>query len=315
MESAIVNLASSQLSLVTRAQLGEIGLSQRSIDGRLARGGLRVVHPAVYSMPGVPDTWERRVLAAFLAVPESAVSHLAAGMFWGLEGVKTERPDLLIAHNRRIYVPGLNIHRTRTLEPRDLQKRSGLVVTSPSRTLIDLASVLPRDELENALDDALRRTIVSVRGLTDRLAKIGGGIARLGSLRRLVADRAGGPAMGSPAEARFRRRLARSGLPMPVPQYEVLDGSGKLIARVDFAYPDKRLALEIDGWTYHSGRRRRAADIARQNRLIVAGWTFLRFGPQEAAGDPRVLDQIASVIGEPNPRKPVGRTPQPGRIS
>ncbi len=298
----IAEIATPQLGLITRRQLIELGLSEQAVDYRLAKGRLRVVHPAVYSIPGLPDMWEREVLAATLAAHGSAVSHLAAGKFWGLDGVGADRPHLLVAHDRRIHLQGVTVHRSRTLERGDIARRKGLLVTSPTRTLVDLASMLCVDELESALDDALRRRIVTVQRLRSRTERIHGRVKGLGSLRRLLRDRRLGAPSGSPAETRFRRRVKKSRLTMPVAQYEVRDESGRMVARVDFAYPEQRIAIEIDGWAYHSGRKRRASDIARQNRLTLAGWTFLRFDAEDAARSPRVLDQIATVLGSPTQR-------------
>lgn len=73
------------------------------------------------------------------------------------------------------------------------------------------------------------------------------------------------------------RLLVASGAPEPVFEYEIRLPSGLFVARVDLAYPPALLAIECDSDKWRSGRQRRQADFERQNRLILAGWTILRF--------------------------------------
>jgi len=68
--------------------------------------------------------------------------------------------------------------------------------------------------------------------------------------------------------------LRDAGLPEPTRQYEVRNGDG-VVARIDFAYPDRRLAIELDGFECHTNRFQR--DRSRQNGLVLRGWTVLRF--------------------------------------
>lgn len=104
------------------------------------------------------------------------------------------------------------------------------------------------------------------------------GSGRAGStkLRRLVDVRsAEGPVPDSVLERRFIRLLRRSKLPMPHHQYPIRE-AGRLLAVVDFAYPDSRLVVEVDGYRYHSGRVRWQQDLTRQNELTSRGWRVLR---------------------------------------
>ena len=76
----------------------------------------------------------------------------------------------------------------------------------------------------------------------------------------------------SPLEQRLRRLLIKNGLPVPATQHEVRD-RGKLVARVDLAYPLARLAIEADGYRYHTGRAAWQRDLVRRNALSLLGWT------------------------------------------
>jgi very-short-patch-repair endonuclease len=233
-------------------------------------------------------------------------------MFWKLNGVTADRPHIIVAHGRRPRLVGIAIHRTRTLEAGDVVRRGPFRVTSVPRTLIDLAGVLTIEELEEAVDDALRRRLTSVPVVVERVSRSGmKGVAGIGKLRRLLEDRVGGRVSGSALESRFRRRLLAAGLPIPVAQHEIKDDSGRLIARVDFAYPHVLLALEVDGYAHHSGRRKWESDLARQNRLISAGWRLLRFSSADVDSPATILAvERALASGDGNPKNLVVSVPR-----
>jgi len=90
--------------------------------------------------------------------------------------------------------------------------------------------------------------------------------------------------------------LRRAGLPRPIPQFEVRGTDGRLVARVDAAYPDIRLALEYDSYLFHGSRAKYTTDLGRRNRLTALGWrvvhisgTDLRSGPAQLVADVRSL--------------------------
>jgi very-short-patch-repair endonuclease len=92
-------------------------------------------------------------------------------------------------------------------------------------------------------------------------------------------------------------RLAR--LPEPVPQYEVRI-KGRLLARVDLAYPEIRLAIEADGYRYHSGRVAWQRDLQRRNSLTSIGWRVIHVTWNDVvSGGTKVLAEIQHALGEP----------------
>lgn len=294
MRLAIERVAAQQHGAVSRAQILHLGLSASGIDSRVAAGRLRVVHPGVYVMPAAPSTWEQRLFTAWLASGAPA-SHEAAAVIWGLEGVDADEPHLIVPHSRKLRLRGVVVHRARSLERRDAVRRRGIPVTTPVRTLVDLAGSLAPDALEYALDDALRRRLVAVPGIEQRLERLDR-VHGSGTLRALVRERSGIRVSESALETRFRRRLRKAGLPAPIAQYEVRDERRRLLARVDFAYPAQRLAIEVDGYASHSGRRRWESDLARQNRLLLAGWRFLRFTNRDVDGEGNFLAAIGAML-------------------
>lgn len=141
--------------------------------------------------------------------------------------------------------------------------------------MLDLAAIDPPHKVEDALDGALRRRLVSPAKLRWFLETQGRrGRKGTGALGALLAERPAGPLVDSPLERRVWDVLVRCGLPSPVRQYDVYDGP-QLIARLDFAYPEQRVAVEADGYRWHAGRRAWSHDLARRNALTARGWSVL----------------------------------------
>jgi very-short-patch-repair endonuclease len=92
----------------------------------------------------------------------------------------------------------------------------------------------------------------------------------------------------SPLETIARRLFRKSSLPTPVKQYPVTD-SGKFLGRVDFAYPDCKIAIEFVGWDFHSGRRRWEKDLRRRTSLESRGWMVLEFTWDEIMNQPDLV--------------------------
>ncbi|MDQ3953605.1 MAG: endonuclease domain-containing protein [Actinomycetota bacterium] len=118
-------------------------------------------------------------------------------------------------------------------------------------------------------------------------------------MKRLLAERGDEPA---PAESRLERKLwgliVRSGLPRPVRQHRVCDGRG-FVARVDLAYPEVLLAVEADGYRWHSGRRAWSRDLARRNRLTSLGWRVLHVTHYDVTESPDdVVEQIRLALAD-----------------
>jgi very-short-patch-repair endonuclease len=103
----------------------------------------------------------------------------------------------------------------------------------------------------------------------------------------------GGPSE-SELETRFVQLLRRARLPRPVRQHEVWLG-GRVVARADLAYPGQRLLIELDGWSAHGTKRAFRSDRRRQNSLVLAGWTLLRFTWADVVESPAAV--VAAVHG------------------
>lgn len=214
-------------------------------------------------------------MAACLSWGAGAVaSHRAAAPLWRLDGVPAGAVELIVLRGRDRIAPGI-VHRS-PLSPVDITVVDAIPVTTPARTLIDLAAVVPAEVVVEALDDALRRGLVTMPRLRWRLAQVGGrGRPGIAAMRALVEQRdPAAPVPMSVFERRLLRALGRCGLPRPVLQHQVRS-SGRLVAVVDFAFPVARLAIEADGYRWHAGRARWDHDRTRSNRLTTLGWRVI----------------------------------------
>jgi very-short-patch-repair endonuclease len=213
-----------------------------------------------------------REMAALLACGSGAVvSHLSAAHLHQLLPYPANPGpvDVTVPGRQVAGRPGIRVHRVNTLHQHDLREADGISVTSPARTLLDLAVVLPTSQLERALAEAQVRRVVTRRALLDQLER-NPGRSGVRALRSLVQVPGGPAATRSEAEGRLLR-LVRSA-EMPPPQ-----ANGRLGPyEVDLLWRERRLVVEVDGYAYHVNRRAFERDRERDARLAAAGYTVLR---------------------------------------
>jgi hypothetical protein len=205
-----------------------------------------------------------------MVVPGSVVSGRSAAVLWGVDLAGAEDDVELTVpptgHPRR--VPGLRVRRA-SLPGEHVLERRGVLVTSAAATAVRLAAMLPLDDAVVAVDQVIATGAVALEPVRALAAVARGrGCARARAACALADGRA-----GSPRETRLRLMIGRSGLPQPVAQFTVRH-EGRFVARVDFAWPEHRLALEYDGlWHAESGQF--AKDRQRLNELRAADWDVL----------------------------------------
>jgi hypothetical protein len=238
-------------------------LSRRRLVGPSWR---RLFHD-VYVHRDVPVTHALLARAAVVLLPDAVVTGCSAAVLWGVDLVG---PDdtveiTLPPASHMVRVQGLCTRRA-ALDPAHVWSRMGVPVTSPEATTARLAAALPQDAAVVAVDRLIRTGAVDLAAVRTHAAlATGPGSARA----RSVAGLADGLAE-SPQETRLRLLVGRSSLPPPVAQF-VVRVDGRSVARVDFAWPDHKLALEYDG-LWHAEPGQFARDRQRLNRLQAAGW-------------------------------------------
>jgi hypothetical protein len=185
----------------------------------------------------------------------------------------------------------VRLHRAE-LPPHDREQLRGALVTSPLRTLLDVARSTPLT-VAVAIGDSMTR-----RGLlTPAEASAAAMALARGPGRRRAIDAACllDPRAESVFESMTRVNLAIAGLPDPVPQLNILDADGRWIARVDFAWPDYRVILECDGFEFHQDRATFERDRRRWTALTRAGWRVAVVSWHDVIDNPGYL---AETIGD-----------------
>jgi Protein of unknown function (DUF559)/Transcriptional regulator, AbiEi antitoxin len=295
----IGDIADDQLGVVSFAQLETSGLSRRQIERSLESGLLERLHVGVFRVRGAPATHAQRLLAACLAIgPEAAASHRAAATMHGL--LNYAKPPVEVTTNRlrSPEIESVVAHRLADLHDRWVVSMDGVRVTTVARTLVDLGAVASPATVEAALDRAAGRRLVTYRDARDAMRAVARqGRRGVGTIRRLLDARVGEVLPVGVLAARMATLLRDAGLPELVAEHLVTDMHGGFIAVVDFAFVDQRVAIEVDGYEFHSSPKAVAHDNARDRLLITAGWRPLHFSWSDVEHRPhRVVDEILGTL-------------------
>ena len=288
-------MAARQHNVFTRAQAADAGFTVMMARRRRADGRWVELLPGVYRFSAASPSFRMRALAAVLWGGSGLVSHVTAANLWGLEGVvRQAEVHLTVSADRRLRHGSVVVHRTNQLLPADRSVAYGIPATSAMRTVLDLAAMLDADRLELAIEDGLRRGLFTVGQLQWRIGtRAGKGIAGSAIIRDLMGRR-GSTITESGWEVRLEQMLARAGLPRPVRQMKVATASGNL--HVDLGYPGPPMvALEYDSDRWHSGVRRRHADMRRRNALRAAGCVVVEVTSALMQDPGPLLDVVAAV--------------------
>lgn len=274
-DACIASLATTRHGVFRIADLVELGVTRAQRRHRLESGRWETLYDGVHCIAGTPRTWTSKLLAATWAGGADAVaSHRSAAALWELPGARRDRVEIMCRHWKRAREHGVVVHETRRLDDEDRTERQSVPVTTIERTLFDLAGVGSETTLDLAIDNALRRDLTSLRALEAtlrRLARRGRSGSHL--FRNALAERSPAAAVSeSERETLLFRLLRELGLPPVVPQYEIRDGRGDLVARADFAYPDLKIAIEYDSYQEHTGKLALVRDSARRNDVVALGW-------------------------------------------
>ena len=280
-------LADRQHGVVSTAQLMALGLARIAIARRTRAGRLHPVHRGVYAVGHLRLSARGRLWAALLASggPSAAVvSHRSAAALWDLLPTPAGRPELTtLGHGAS--TPAIRVHRSRSLDPeRDVvHDAEGLPRTSVTRTLIDLADVLPPHRLRRACHQAQFLRRLDAGELVAALDRLPGRRAR--GLRAALAELAiADPELTrSILERRLLTLVAEAGLPRPATNV-IVEGD-----EVDLFWRAQRLIAEADGAAAHLTPRAFERDRRRDAALQVKGYRVVRFTWAQVTREPRAV--------------------------
>jgi very-short-patch-repair endonuclease len=244
-----------------RTQLLAVGFGKRAIEARLKAGWLIQVHTGVYAVGHRPANPTARARAALLAAgPRAALSGGSAAALWGLYQRWAFPLQLISPLQRRI--PGLRVSRCSTLVQRDIRTKDGIRVTSPARTLLDIAPRTPTKNLHRFHNELRMRRLINNALLIDVAARN----PRHPGARRLreLAGASPGEAKRSSLEIDWQNFASRYNLP----DYQMnVHIAGK---RIDVLFTPDRLVLELDGWGTHGTKLAFEEDRDQDSGILAA---------------------------------------------
>jgi Transcriptional regulator, AbiEi antitoxin/Protein of unknown function (DUF559) len=293
-DHAIARLANGQGGVVSHEQLRALGVSPYAIHRRVLAGRLHRLYPGVFTVGHGVGGIDGRRWAAVLAVGVGAfLSHHSAADAFGFRASGSALIDVSVrgrAGRRRR--PGIRVHRPRALPDDEVTTLRGLPITTPARTLLDLAAAGLRERaLASALDQAEQLRLIDFAQLHALLARY----PRRPGTRLLNAqlERYGGPVDTRSELERLVYELCDvHGLPRPLVNTSI-EGSVR-----DFYWPDRGLVVEADSYRWHRSPSALNDDRERDVELTLAGYRVLRFTYEQVTRRPRyVIQALRSALG------------------
>lgn len=290
-EEGIARLAEEQHGVVARRQLVDIGLSERAVEHRIAVGRLYQVERGVYTVGHSQVPQRGRWMAAVLASGRGAVlSHQSAASLWGIRAPSGGAVDVTVAHRS---TSSNRIRRHLGVLPADeVTAHEGIAVTTPPRTIFDLAATSSLDRLEHDIRQAEYLRLHDRLSLLDLVERYPGrrGLRRVQmALVRLEALPVG--RTRSRLEERFLPFLRRHGLPRPRLNDWIMVGEERF--QVDCHWSGTGQVVELDSWEAHGTRSSFREDRARDRILRTAGYDVTRIAWAQLDDEP---DAIASDL-------------------
>jgi very-short-patch-repair endonuclease len=284
-------LADKQFGCVHRRQLRAAGFGRRWLRARVKQGLAHLLHSQVVVLRKPPWDWETYAFAAVLQLKGDAVlAGAAAAYVWKICDEPPAAVDVLLAERGARDLENVTIHRVSGLEKRDVRWRNGLPVTSPARTLVDLAASATEAELESALAMARRKGLLRDHELSDVIARVPPkkpGLWRLQALRERPPETLA--ATRSRYERLFRELLKSANLPGPQVNHPLQRHE------CDFVFEAFKLIVEVDGWAFHKDRWKQ--DAARDARLAAGGYTVIRIPATRLDDEPlAVIAELAAAL-------------------
>lgn len=278
-ERRIAALSTGQLGAFNRAQATDAGLSNRQLRSRVRSGSLVQTGPNSFRVAGAPTTLRSQLVELLLDVGEPVwVCGPTAAALHGFSGFTLRRPfHIVLDAKRNVRRNGAVIHRSEQLDPIDREQLDEIPITSPTRTLIDLARHASPAQLTEAIEQAFADGLVTEDHLHRRIANLRSkgryGIPLLLSvLERREITRGG----DSWLEREYLSLLHRAGVRRPETQV-VLARTADHAVRVDCFFAGTNVVVELLGYRFHRTKSQMNRDAARHNALLAAGKLVYQF--------------------------------------
>jgi len=266
----IAALAAEQHGVVSLRQLVALGLSRQAVSKRVAAGRLHRVHRCVFAVGHRRLSVQGRRMAAVLACgPNAVLSHRAAAAHWAM--LRWDGRIEVLVPSPRPGPPGLTV-RSATLRADEVAVEDGIPLTTPVRTLLDLATVLRPDQLLKAVNEVHEQRrlwgAVTLEEMIDRHR----GERGVGRLRAIITE-AGYGIPDRELEEAFSHFVAARRLPRPELQAPIVIGEHHF--KGDAVWRSSRLVVELHSAGHHGTAPKITRDATRDRILLMAGWTVV----------------------------------------
>jgi hypothetical protein len=266
------------------ADIAELTRTERSRDGvRVTRGA--------YLSRAVEPTAPHIVRAALEMLPLDALaSHRTAAVLLGAPVGFTRPLEFAVPPGSyRARRRGIKIY-VRDVASTDCTTLRGIPLTNGAQTWLDLATVMPADELVAAGDALSRAGHLESSALAERLRRANGtrGVLLARRLAPLLT-----PLAASRPESLVRYWIVDGGLPVPQVQVPVLDRRGRVVARGDMGYPEWKVLVEYEG-RQHAEPEQFRRDVDRYSLMAADGWSVVRLGGTHVRRD--LVDRVGRTL-------------------
>jgi very-short-patch-repair endonuclease len=282
---AVADLATRQEGPVADWQLLELGFPRTTIESWLRSGRLHCWHRGVYTLGHRALGRRGRLWAAVLACGRGAVlSHRSAAGLWGIRPDNRPRIEVTVASRGRASRKGIQVHRVRRLDPRDVTKIDGIPVTTLARTFLDLAEVVPQNQVRRAINEADYLRLFDLKAVKELLSRSNGrrGIRPLTAALIAVFPE---ERTRSDLEEAFLEFCERRNIPRPKVN------RGRDGRELDMTWPGHNLIVELDGYQAHRTRRAFEEDRRRDARHLLDGIRTVRVTDAWLTREPDDLEQ------------------------
>lgn len=276
--------------VVRRRRLVAEGATRHAILHAVRRDRLFVAGPGVLALtPSLDDRGRHRAAIESFAEEATAASHAASLWSWRIIEKLPELVDVTALRGNPSPRLGVRLHRSSAMPSQDLRRRDGLLLTSPPRALLERATLLDPDRLEQEVAVAERRGLAlpgELRALLERIPSHPGAATLKAVLdREALMTR-------SQAEALLRDLLRQPAMRFTTNHH--VHGW-----ELDTAFPQARFAIEFDSQAFHEGWRAAERDREKDNDLLDHGWLVSRITWRPLIHEPyKLIARAASVVAQ-----------------
>jgi very-short-patch-repair endonuclease len=290
-EAAAARIARAQHGVITTAQLESAGFGRSAIARRVRGEWLVRIHEGVYRIGVLAGPFAGEMAALLACGPLSVIGHRSAVIVMGLRWRYCGPVEVVLPHEVQLGRAGVRCRRVTALAADEVAVRHGLRVTTPARTLVDLAATASRGDLARLAEEILFQRLASTAEIIDAIGRGAGrpGVRKLRAIADLLDEAS---FTRSEAERRLKTLLRGAGLPMP--RMNVKRAGWE----VDAVWDRQRLVVEVDGYRSHGTRPQFERDRTKDAQMMLAGYRVLRFTWRQITREPAVvIATIAAALG------------------